>query len=97
MQQEMRDAAAEARLQGLRHRVHVAAVADVDLQPRARPETGRQRRLPLARGYEREQLWTPEGAPAEAFYRSRGWERDGRSEWHPWAGLQMVGYARALA
>jgi GNAT superfamily N-acetyltransferase len=50
----------------------------------------------LARGYEREQLWTPEGAPAEAFYRSRGWERDGRGEWHPWAGLQMVGYARAL-
>ena len=51
----------------------------------------------LARGYEREQLWTPEGAPAEAFYRARGWERDGRREWHPWAGLQMVGYARALA
>ena len=51
----------------------------------------------LARGYEREQLWTPEGAPAEAFYRSRGWTLDGRREWHPWAGLQMVGYARALA
>jgi GNAT superfamily N-acetyltransferase len=51
----------------------------------------------VIRGYSREQLWTPEGAPAETFYRSRGWERDGRSEWHPWAGLQMVGYARALA
>ncbi len=51
----------------------------------------------LAREYVREQLWTPEGAPAEAFYRSRGWSRDGRREWHPWAGLQMVGYARDLA
>jgi GNAT superfamily N-acetyltransferase len=51
----------------------------------------------VARGYAREQLWTPEGAPAEAFYRARGWSLDGRREWHPWAGLQMVGYARALA
>ena len=50
----------------------------------------------VARGYVREQLWTPEGAPAEAFYRARGWERDGRREWHPWVGLQMVGYSRAL-
>ena len=50
----------------------------------------------VARGYAREQLWTPEGAPAEAFYRARGWERDGRREWHPWVGLQMVGYSRAL-
>lgn len=50
----------------------------------------------VARGYEREQLWTPEGAPAEAFYQSRGWARDGRREWHPWAGLVMVGYTRAL-
>ena len=51
----------------------------------------------ITRGYAREQLWTPEGAPAEAFYHSRGWSRDGRREWHPWAGLQMVGYARELA
>jgi GNAT superfamily N-acetyltransferase len=51
----------------------------------------------LERGYRREQLWTPEGAPAETFYRSRGWSRDGRREWHPWVGLQMIGYARSLA
>ena len=38
-----------------------------------------------------------EGAPAETFYRSRGWSLDGRREWHPWAGLQMIGYARDLA
>ena len=50
----------------------------------------------VARGYVREQLWTPEGAPAEAFYRSRGWVPDGRREWHPWVGLAMVGYARSL-
>ena len=50
----------------------------------------------VAREYVREVLWTPEGAPAEHLYRARGWERDGRSEWHPWVGLQMVGYARDL-
>ncbi len=50
----------------------------------------------VARGYVREQLWTPLGAPAEAFYGARGWTRDGRREWHPWAGLEMVGYARDL-
>ena len=50
----------------------------------------------VVRGYVSEILWTPDGAPAEAFYRSRGWERDGRTEWHPWVGLQMVGYARDL-
>ena len=50
----------------------------------------------VARGYASEVLWTPDGAPAEHFYRARGWARDGRTEWHPWVGLQMVGYARAL-
>ena len=49
-----------------------------------------------ARGYVREQLWTPKGAPAEQFYVALGWGRDGRREWHPWAGLEMVGYAKAL-
>jgi len=50
----------------------------------------------VARGFAREQLWTPLGAPAERFYAARGWTRDGRREWHPWAGLEMVGYARSL-
>jgi GNAT superfamily N-acetyltransferase len=50
----------------------------------------------VVRGYVSEILWTPDGAPAESFYRARGWERDGRTEWHPWVGLQMVGYARDL-
>ena len=50
----------------------------------------------VARGFVREQLWTPLGAPAEAFYGSRGWARDGRRECHPWVGLEMVGYARDL-
>jgi GNAT superfamily N-acetyltransferase len=50
----------------------------------------------VGRGYVREQLWTPEGAPAEAFYAARGWERDGRRAWHPWVGLYVVGYARDL-
>jgi GNAT superfamily N-acetyltransferase len=50
-----------------------------------------------ARGYVREQLWTPAGAPAEQFYATQGWERDGRREWHPWVGLEMVGYSKALS
>lgn len=50
----------------------------------------------VTRGYVRERLWTPEGAPAERFYAARGWERDGRREWHPWVGLEMVGYSKAL-
>jgi GNAT superfamily N-acetyltransferase len=49
-----------------------------------------------ARGYVRERLWTPLGAPAEQFYRAQGWRLDGRREWHPWVGLEMVGYAKEL-
>ncbi len=49
-----------------------------------------------ARGFTRERLWTPLGAPAEQFYAAAGWERDGRREWHPWVGLEVVGYARDL-
>jgi GNAT superfamily N-acetyltransferase len=50
----------------------------------------------VRRGYVREQLWTPEGAPAEQFYAARGWTRSGRREWHPWFGLEMVGYVKDL-
>jgi GNAT superfamily N-acetyltransferase len=49
-----------------------------------------------ARGYGRARLWTPDGAPAEQFYLAHGWRRDGRREWHPWAGLELVGYGKAL-
>ena len=50
----------------------------------------------VARGCVREQLWTPLDAPAERFYAARGWARDGRRKWHPWVGMEMVGYARDL-
>jgi GNAT superfamily N-acetyltransferase len=50
-----------------------------------------------ARAYVREQLWTPNGAPAERFYTALGWRLDGRREWHPWVGLEMVGFAKDLA
>ena len=49
------------------------------------------------RRYLREQLWTPNGAPAEKFYLAQGWRQDGRREWHPWVGLEMVGYSKALS
>ena len=42
------------------------------------------------------QVSTPLGAPAERFYAALGWARDGRQEWHPWVGLEVVGYARDL-
>jgi GNAT superfamily N-acetyltransferase len=50
-----------------------------------------------ARGFVREQLWTPVGAPAEQFYVAQGWRLDGRREFHPWAGLEMVGYGKVLS
>jgi GNAT superfamily N-acetyltransferase len=49
-----------------------------------------------AGGCEHAGLWTPEGAPAEAFYRHAGWRRDGRREWHRPLGLMVVGYRRRL-
>jgi GNAT superfamily N-acetyltransferase len=49
------------------------------------------------RGYVRARLWTPSGAPAEKFYAAQGWRLDGRREWHPWVGLEMAGYAKALS
>jgi GNAT superfamily N-acetyltransferase len=51
----------------------------------------------LAGGYGRALLWTPSGAPAERFYRAHGWEADGRSGFHDWLGLPVVGYAKTLA
>ena len=86
-------------------RSHTAAVAHVGLvfvHP-SRWRRGIARRMMAlvedemrARGYVREQLWTPLGAPAEHFYRAQGWRLDGRREWHPWVGLEMVGYAKDL-
>jgi GNAT superfamily N-acetyltransferase len=49
-----------------------------------------------SRGDRAARLWTPQGAPAERFYAAQGWRRDGRAGWHPWLGLQMVGYAKRL-
>jgi GNAT superfamily N-acetyltransferase len=50
----------------------------------------------VARGFVREQLWTPRGAPAERFYQVRGWRPNGRTDWNPWVALEMVGYSRDL-
>jgi GNAT superfamily N-acetyltransferase len=50
----------------------------------------------VARSYTAAQLWTPENAPAERFYRARGWTRDGRFGWHPWIGMTVIGYAKRL-
>jgi GNAT superfamily N-acetyltransferase len=50
----------------------------------------------VVRGFVREQLWTPRGAPAERFYAVRGWRPNGRTDWNPWVALDMVGYSRDL-
>ena len=48
------------------------------------------------RGYERAQLWTLEGSPAEGLYAALGWARDGRREVFGPTGLNIVAYVKAL-
>jgi GNAT superfamily N-acetyltransferase len=49
-----------------------------------------------AGGYERAQLWTLAGSPAEQVYRALGWEPDGRRDRYAPMGLATVGYVRSL-
>jgi GNAT superfamily N-acetyltransferase len=49
-----------------------------------------------AAGYRRARLSTPEGAPAERFYRAHGWSRTGAPRWHSVLALWSVDYAREL-
>jgi GNAT superfamily N-acetyltransferase len=49
-----------------------------------------------AAGYDRAQLWTLEGSPAEQLYTAMGWERDGRRDTFPPMGLATVAYVKAL-
>jgi GNAT superfamily N-acetyltransferase len=48
------------------------------------------------RGYERAQLWTLEGSPAEQLYEAAGWSRDRRREEYPPMRLTTVAYVKAL-
>ncbi|MCZ4494048.1 MAG: family N-acetyltransferase [Conexibacter sp.] len=47
-------------------------------------------------GYERAQLWTLEGSPAEQLYSALDWERDGRRDHFPPMGLDTVAYVKTL-
>jgi GNAT superfamily N-acetyltransferase len=49
-----------------------------------------------AAGFDRAQLWTLEGSPAEQLYTALGWERDGRRDTFPPMGLDTVAYVKAL-
>lgn len=49
-----------------------------------------------AAGYDRAQLWTLEGSPAERLYTALGWSRDGRRDVYPPMGLDTVAYVKAL-
>ena len=50
-----------------------------------------------AAGFDRAQLWTLEGSPAEQLYSSLGWTRDGRRDVYPPMGLPIVAYVKSLA
>jgi GNAT superfamily N-acetyltransferase len=47
-------------------------------------------------GYQRAQLWTLEGSPAERLYAALGWTADGRREHFPLMDLPIVAYAKPL-
>ena len=49
-----------------------------------------------AAGFDRAQLWTLEGSPAERLYAALGWARDGRRDVFPPMGLDTVAYVKAL-
>jgi GNAT superfamily N-acetyltransferase len=49
-----------------------------------------------AAGYDRAQLWTLEGSPAEQLYSALGWTRDGRRDVYPPMGLTIVAYVKTL-
>jgi GNAT superfamily N-acetyltransferase len=49
-----------------------------------------------AAGYDRAQLWTLEGSPAEQLYATLGWARDGRRDVYPPMGLAIVAYVKTL-
>ena len=50
-----------------------------------------------AQGFDRAQLWTLEGSPAERLYRALGWTPDGRRDFYPPMGLPTVAYVKTLA
>jgi GNAT superfamily N-acetyltransferase len=50
-----------------------------------------------AAGFDRAQLWTLQGSPAEQLYTSLGWRPDGRRDEYPPLGLTVVAYVKALA
>ena len=50
-----------------------------------------------AAGFDRAQLWTLEGSPAERLYTALGWTPDGRRDIYPPMGLPIVAYVKTLA
>jgi GNAT superfamily N-acetyltransferase len=49
-----------------------------------------------ANGFERAQLWTLAGSPAERFYTAMGWSPDGRRSDYPPMKLEVVAYVKDL-
>ena len=49
-----------------------------------------------AAGFDRAQLFTLKGSPAEQLYSALGWRTDGRCELYPPMGLEIVAYVKSL-
>lgn len=49
-----------------------------------------------AAGFDRAQLWTLQGSPAERLYTALGWRRDGRRDVFVPMGLETVAYVKSL-
>ncbi len=83
----------------LRRLAHVSAVfVDPDHWGRgiARTLLEHAEAAMLERGYERAQLRTLEGSPAERLYASAGWSRTEEREPYPPMGLMTIKYVKAL-
>jgi GNAT superfamily N-acetyltransferase len=49
-----------------------------------------------AGGFDRAQLWTLAGSPAEQLYTALGWRPDGRRDIYPPMGLETVAYVKTV-
>ena len=90
---------AEAPLEPIPHRAHVAAVFTHPDRWREGIAAGMLTAAEAAmraEGYRDVQLWTPREAPARRFYEATGWHHDGREQWLADLGLPIVAYVKPL-
>jgi len=84
------------RVPGLAHVSAVFVAPDHWRRGIARELLDRAEAAMRAQGYDRAQLWTLEGSPAEQLYAALGWEPDGRRDHFPPMDLGTVAYVKTL-